>query len=108
MEDVRSRIAADHPVQGIIDAAIAAGEAEGTYQVNGQEFTTRVVVTEQMKAYDYKTDASSGTIEASSAEDALRQVMAEEGITEATMADGAWAWVEAADGSEERLTAEAG
>ena len=31
----------------------------------------------------------------------------EEGITDATIADGAWAWVEDADGNEERLSTEA-
>jgi hypothetical protein len=47
--------------------------------------------------YRYATDATMGTIEAESLESAMDQVRP----TEAQIADGGWAWVEAPDG--ERL-----
>lgn len=45
--DVRGRIAADHPVQSLISEAVEnGGDACGTYEIDGEEFTTRVIVRE--------------------------------------------------------------
>ena len=51
------------------------------------------------KVYDYGTDSGTGQIKAASAEEALSKL----NLTAATIADGAWGWVEAADGSEVRV-----
>jgi|LakMenE18May11ns_1017448.scaffolds.fasta_scaffold9954598_14 hypothetical protein len=41
---VREIFSPDHPVQGMITEALATGEACGTYVINGDQYTTRVVV----------------------------------------------------------------
>lgn len=51
-----------------------------------------------MKTYYVKSDAGSEEVQANSAAEALATLK----ITEAQIADGAWAWAEAKDGSEER------
>ena len=55
-----------------------------------------------MNTYEFKTDSSSGEIQAESLKDALAKVIAEEGVTDEAISDGAWAWVEDEDG--ERLS----
>lgn len=51
-----------------------------------------------MKTYILRTDASQTEVQASTAQGALEAA----NITDAMIADGAWAWAEAKDGSEER------
>ena len=47
-----------------------------------------------MKTYEYCTDAVAGEVEASSMEEALALVRAEEKITDAEFADGAWIYIQ--------------
>lgn len=49
-----------------------------------------------MNAYQYRTDAESGTIEAADFDTAC--VMLESMISDAAMSDGAWGWVSDIDG----------
>ena len=51
-----------------------------------------------MKTYYVKSDAGSQKVQANSASEALASLK----ITDAQIEDGAWAWAEAEDGSEER------
>ena len=44
--DVRGCYASDHPVQSLITEAIENGEAQGTYEIDGEEYTTRVIASE--------------------------------------------------------------
>ncbi len=52
--------------------------------------------------FAYKTDAVSGTLEADDLDAALAALIEEERIDDAAIADGAWGWIEAEDGSTER------
>jgi hypothetical protein len=51
-----------------------------------------------MKTYILNSDAGKSEVQANSAEEALEAL----NITEAQIEDGAWAWAEAKDGTEER------
>jgi hypothetical protein len=44
VEAVRDEFAADHPVQAMISDALQHGDTVGTYELDGEEFTTRVFV----------------------------------------------------------------
>ena len=43
VDEVRAEYGADHPVQSLITDAIAHGQACATYEIDGDEYTTKVI-----------------------------------------------------------------